>query len=1260
MKKNALNKSLSGNNVIFAPLKHITALCAVIIIALFIALSPLKAAATDYYVDAAGGNDSNNGLTSENAWKTLNKVSNPGFAFQPGDQILLKRGEKWYEGIWFKYSGEDGNPIIIGAYGNEADPLPLLDGTYWGSISWENVTGGIYKTSSPSWPSDPGILFYDDIPGPSITTLESATSVDDIKPGAVLVQTSGYYGNFYVTAVNPQTRKLYGITFFRDPEKYWLSETNVEVRQIDEVTGKEVTSPLTISVNGGLHVEPESLTEPGQWYWNPDDKALYLYADSLDNADNVDVGQNTWGIVANTQHDITVENLAFRGFKEVGAYFAGCIGIKVNNVSLFGIGTNGHMTGILLLDTKNSIVENSKVEYALRTGISIYDWRLEADLSSNNTISGNEIINSGSAGISLATDTVERRICIQNSLIAGNTIENSNLLSYDAAGIYMLNVGEGNRIISNIIRNGGSAQLRSAGIMVDSDVLPVVIDGNTIENNSLGGITVTGASHIITNNFLRNNGVTSWDSAQLTFFTVKSNAQGCTVEHNTLDCGADQMLFVVLNGKPTASDQPHIINNNDYISANDTPFCWINKYTCPGEDKKTFPQWKCASGTLIDSQSSFNGEQPPEEPAGCEEIIPPPHRDPATFYISSSTGDDSNDGLSESAPWETAWKLASSDFLVPGDIINFKRGDIWHERLWINSSGTENAPIVINSYGNEEEPPPLFDGTTLHNIEWDMVSGYSNIYHTSTPSWNNDPGLIIINDIAYPSIATLHFSDSTPVDNVKPGAALITRIPNYANFHVTSVDSANNTLSGTTFFRDPATYWVSGADIEVRQVNDEGLEETFHLTSATEGGLTVTPQGLTAPGHWYWDSTDGSLYLYSDTDPALLSLGVGELAEGIYMMQMNYVIFQNLDVSGFKENGLHFFFCKNITVENVHVGAIGANGHSTGILLHNTDHSIIRNCTVDNVLGNGIGLYAWSPDFELYNSNYNIIENNIIRNPGSTGISLSTEFPQQATNVSHNIIRNNTIENANSISYDAAGIYIITAGNYNLAAGNDNVIRGNTIRNCGTATLRSAGIMLDTDVSPVLVEDNIIENNAWYGIAVTGTGHRIENNVLQYNGVLPGDRGQIVFFSGKGKNATGCTVINNTVRADEDQNLFVILDGYDPVNDLPNQIDYNTYEIYPLTDIIDETYPAFCWNVGSTCGQLKNFAEWRDFYCSELKRQAPCRDASSVLFVHMPAEAKSDYDGDGDIDGLDLNALADGLNSDVTLEEFARMFGNVF
>ena len=80
----------------------------------------MPAWAATYYVDATGGSDSNDGLTSASAWKTVAKVNASSFA--AGDQILFRRGQVWNEGLVPPSSGASGNPIEFDAYGSGVAP----------------------------------------------------------------------------------------------------------------------------------------------------------------------------------------------------------------------------------------------------------------------------------------------------------------------------------------------------------------------------------------------------------------------------------------------------------------------------------------------------------------------------------------------------------------------------------------------------------------------------------------------------------------------------------------------------------------------------------------------------------------------------------------------------------------------------------------------------------------------------------------------------------------------------------------------------------------------------------------------------------------------------------------------------------------------------------------------------------------------------------------------------------------------------------
>src|SRR5579864_4364622 len=56
------------------------------------------------------------------------------------------------------------------------------------------------------------------------------------------------------------------------------------------------------------------------------------------------------------------------------------------------------------------------------------------------------------------------------------------------------------------------------------------------------------------------------------------------------------------------------------------------------------------------------------------------------YYVSSSTGSDTNGGTSAASPWQTIAHVNAQTF-QPGDSVLFKRGDVWNESLAPASSG---------------------------------------------------------------------------------------------------------------------------------------------------------------------------------------------------------------------------------------------------------------------------------------------------------------------------------------------------------------------------------------------------------------------------------------------------------------------------------------------------------------------------------------------------------------------------------------------
>ena len=88
--------------------------------------------------------------------------------------------------------------------------------------------------------------------------------------------------------------------------------------------------------------------------------------------------------------------------------------------------------------------------------------------------------------------------------------------------------------------------------------------------------------------------------------------------------------------------------------------------------------------------------------ASCQETFSD-NKTTGTIYVSSSLGDDANDGYSPQTPWKTMDKVNSTQ-LKPGQKLLFKAGDVWEGQLRIQDKGTPDSIITIGRYGVGTKP----------------------------------------------------------------------------------------------------------------------------------------------------------------------------------------------------------------------------------------------------------------------------------------------------------------------------------------------------------------------------------------------------------------------------------------------------------------------------------------------------------------------------------------------------------------------------
>lgn len=110
-----------------------------------------------YYLSSTG-NDGNDGLSPEKAWKTLSKVNDNALA--PGDRVLFHCGEV-FRGQLKPKSGKLSSPVYYGSYGEGIKPViePSIDAS---AVShWEKVGKKLWRCVLPTETEIGNIIFND-------------------------------------------------------------------------------------------------------------------------------------------------------------------------------------------------------------------------------------------------------------------------------------------------------------------------------------------------------------------------------------------------------------------------------------------------------------------------------------------------------------------------------------------------------------------------------------------------------------------------------------------------------------------------------------------------------------------------------------------------------------------------------------------------------------------------------------------------------------------------------------------------------------------------------------------------------------------------------------------------------------------------------------------------------------------------------------------------------------------------------------------
>ncbi len=320
---------------------------------------------TKYYF-ANKGNDNNSGNSPEQAWRSLERIQD--IKLEPGDEIYFKCGDVFEGSLTLNTAGTGESPVIISSYGEGGKPV--LSGSMVFKVEESKNNSFICSTDK-----EVKGVFIDDqwlqlarYPSGGFFTIDDGdkTKLIDRELGIDNINCKG--ADVRIRAVNWQ----YEIARVAEHSGNTLYFENTMIYQCDKDYGYFLDNKL------------EFMTEPGEWYYDPDHKKLYFndfdenpvekkklemlvfdWGIKLDGATHVKISGIHFekfykgGIIAEEgTKNCSIENCSFHHIHRDGIYLhSGCHHIRINNNAF----TDIKGRGVATLDAEHTSITNNSL-----------------------------------------------------------------------------------------------------------------------------------------------------------------------------------------------------------------------------------------------------------------------------------------------------------------------------------------------------------------------------------------------------------------------------------------------------------------------------------------------------------------------------------------------------------------------------------------------------------------------------------------------------------------------------------------------------------------------------------------------------------------------------------------------------------------------------------------------------------------------------------------------------------------------------------
>jgi len=494
-----------------------------------------------------------------------------------------------------------------------------------------------------------------------------------------------------------------------------------------------------------------------------------------------------------------------------------------------------------------------------------------------------------------------------------------------------------------------------------------------------------------------------------------------------------------------------------------------------------------------------------------------------TYYLSSATGSDIDDGLTPESAFASIDHI-NALALLPGDEVRFLCGERWRvEPLVITASGTAEAPIVFSSHPPDCAAKPVLSGAQPIS-GWALFS--SNIYRAELDTGPN-AGLFPLGlNQLFRGTGRLPMGRWPNISGHPDGGyAEVDSQPSPAKIVDSELPAGD--WSGAVMHIKGIRWYMLNREVSTSSGSTLDLAEAVQCWSgdcAQWGYFLNSHLGtLDQEGEWFFDTTSNQVYLYTligapadgEVEGSALTATEGELWGGV-------VLGQNL-----------FEHISWVTIENLRIERWFDAGITTPINLERDEiHDlVIRHNDVIDVDSTAIRLTTWVWDAASHGS-------------GPDGWRGGRNL----------LVEGNTIDGANHFGIDFYGVDSQLSSNeiHNVALienlGRSGMGCGLSGTNC---TENGAGIRLkhDPGAPDHTARDNLLRLNrlskiGMNGIDVFGRRMTLENNVIDQACFSKGDCGAIRTFGRN--NLTATPVHDITIRSNVIRDIPGNTDGTHP------------------------------------------------------------------------------------------------------------------